>query len=63
MPAASRPVASPAAPDPVRRPGDRARVRRLVARDLETLRPGEQRGWWLREALAAEPGVPCPPLA
>ena len=28
----------------------------------EALTPGAQRGWWLREALAAEPGVPCPPL-
>lgn len=62
MPTASRPVARPA-PDLARRPGDRARVRRLVARDMDALRPGEQRGWWLREALAAEPGVPCPPLA
>ena len=25
------------------------------------LTPGAQRSWWLREALAAEPGVPCPP--
>ncbi len=25
------------------------------------LRPGEQRGWWLRDALAADPGVGCPP--
>jgi glycine/D-amino acid oxidase-like deaminating enzyme len=24
--------------------------------------PNESRSWWLREALAAEPGVPCPPL-
>jgi glycine/D-amino acid oxidase-like deaminating enzyme len=26
------------------------------------LTPGQQRSWWLREALAAEPGVPCPAL-
>ncbi len=26
------------------------------------LSPGAQRSWWLRDALAAEPGVPCPPL-
>ena len=27
------------------------------------LTPGAQRSWWLREALAGEPGQPCPPLA
>src|SRR4029077_13221729 len=27
------------------------------------LTPGAQRSWWLREALAAEPGSDCPPLA
>jgi glycine/D-amino acid oxidase-like deaminating enzyme len=27
------------------------------------LTPGAQRSWWLREALAADPGRPCPPLA
>ena len=27
------------------------------------LTPGAQRSWWLREALAAEAGAPCPPLA
>ena len=59
MPTAAKPRHA-AAPDPGRRPGDRARVRHLVARDLETLRPGEQRGWWLREALAADPGTACP---
>ena len=47
--------------DPGNRRGDRARVRRLVERDMEALRPGEQRGWWLRDALTADPGVPCPP--
>jgi glycine/D-amino acid oxidase-like deaminating enzyme len=26
------------------------------------LTPGTQRSWWLREALAADPGAPCPPL-
>jgi glycine/D-amino acid oxidase-like deaminating enzyme len=26
------------------------------------LTPGKQRSWWLREALAADPGAPCPPL-
>ncbi len=25
--------------------------------------PNESRSWWLREALAADPGTPCPPLA
>ena len=30
---------------------------------MAALRPGEQRAWWLREALAADPGEPCPPLA
>lgn len=27
------------------------------------LTPGAQRSWWLREALAHDPGQPCPPLA
>ena len=27
------------------------------------LTPGAQRSWWLREALAADAGRPCPPLA
>lgn len=27
------------------------------------LTPGAQRSWWLREALAAEAGAPCPPPA
>ena len=30
---------------------------------LDGLNPGQQRAWWLREALAADPGAPCPPLA
>ncbi len=30
---------------------------------MAALRPGEQRGWWLRDALAADPGTPCPPPA
>jgi glycine/D-amino acid oxidase-like deaminating enzyme len=29
---------------------------------MATLSPGARRGWWLREALAADPGSPCPPL-
>lgn len=28
----------------------------------DALTPGVQRSWWLREALAAEPGPVCPPL-
>jgi glycine/D-amino acid oxidase-like deaminating enzyme len=28
----------------------------------KALTPGAQRSWWLREALAAEPGAPCPAL-
>jgi glycine/D-amino acid oxidase-like deaminating enzyme len=28
----------------------------------KALTPGAQRSWWLREALAAEPDAPCPPL-
>ena len=28
----------------------------------DALTPGAQRSWWLREALAAEPGSNCPPL-
>jgi glycine/D-amino acid oxidase-like deaminating enzyme len=27
------------------------------------LTPGAQRSWWLREALTADPGAPCPPLS
>ena len=27
------------------------------------LTPGAQRSWWLREALAQDPGAPCPPLS
>jgi glycine/D-amino acid oxidase-like deaminating enzyme len=30
---------------------------------LATIPPDGGRSWWLREALAADPGVPCPPLA
>jgi glycine/D-amino acid oxidase-like deaminating enzyme len=30
---------------------------------LGNVRPGAHRSWWLREALAADPGQPCPPLA
>ncbi|HYM50383.1 MAG TPA: FAD-binding oxidoreductase [Candidatus Limnocylindrales bacterium] len=26
------------------------------------LHPGAERGYWLREALASDPGAPCPPL-
>lgn len=26
------------------------------------LTPGRQRSWWLREAIAHDPGAPCPPL-
>jgi len=48
------------APRPAR--GEHARLRRVVARDMAMLRPGEQRAWWLREALAVDPGEPCPPL-
>jgi glycine/D-amino acid oxidase-like deaminating enzyme len=33
---------------------------RLLDHDLA---PGARRSWWLREALAADPGEPCPPLA
>ncbi len=28
----------------------------------DALTPGARRSWWLREALAAEPSSPCPPL-
>lgn len=37
-------------------PGMRARLRGPEAAPLES------RSWWLREALAADPGAPCPPL-
>lgn len=40
--------------------GRRTRLRRLVDRDMATLAPGARRAWWLREALDAEPGEPCP---
>jgi glycine/D-amino acid oxidase-like deaminating enzyme len=30
---------------------------------MASLHPGAARGWWLREALEADPGEPCPPLA
>ncbi len=43
-------------------PAERARLRRLARADVAGLRPGEQRGWWLREALEADPGTACPPL-
>jgi glycine/D-amino acid oxidase-like deaminating enzyme len=35
-----------------------------IADDLAGLAPslGRRRAWWLREALAIEPGAPCPPL-
>jgi glycine/D-amino acid oxidase-like deaminating enzyme len=59
---ASRPVGDPGSRARRRVSGEAARLRRLVERDMATLRPGEQRGWWLREALAADPGEPCPPL-
>src|ERR1700730_13449445 len=29
----------------------------------DALTPGAQRSWWLREALAQDPGLVCPPLA
>jgi glycine/D-amino acid oxidase-like deaminating enzyme len=35
---------------------DRARLRGPAGM------PDESRSWWLREALAADPGAPCPPL-
>ena len=63
MPTAASPH-RPAVRDPApARPGDRARVRRLVHADLARLTPGAQRAWWIREALAHDPGVPCPPPA
>jgi hypothetical protein len=35
----------------------------LLARDVARLAPTlDRRAWWLREALAADPGPPCPPL-
>ncbi len=38
--------------------------RMTLGADLERLAPlvGTRRGWWLREALAADAGAPCPPL-
>jgi glycine/D-amino acid oxidase-like deaminating enzyme len=37
-------------------PADRARLRGPEST------PDAERSWWLREALAADPGAPCPPL-
>ena len=31
-----------------------------MTRDLALLEPGVRRGWWLREALEADPGAACP---
>jgi glycine/D-amino acid oxidase-like deaminating enzyme len=41
-----------------------AKLASILARDLERLAPvvGTRRAWWLREALAADPGAHCPPL-
>jgi hypothetical protein len=46
-----------------RRPPAGRHLRAIVERDLEGLEPGAQRGWWLREAIDADPGGPCPPPA
>ena len=63
MPTSASPRRSPSTGAPVGRPGERARIGRLVASDLARLQPGAQRGWWLREALEADTGAACPPLA
>jgi glycine/D-amino acid oxidase-like deaminating enzyme len=42
-------------------PGDTSIARLNLTGDALT--PGAQRSWWLREALASEPGANCPPLA
>jgi len=35
----------------------------VVTRDgIDVPAPGAARSWWLQEALAADPGAPCPPL-
>lgn len=41
-----------------------AALRSVLASDRATIAPilGTQRSWWLREALADDPGAPCPPL-
>ncbi len=60
MPTAAR--RHPSAPADERpRPGEGARLRGLVERDMAGLEPGARRAWWLREALDADPGVACPP--
>ena len=63
MPTAAKPRRRLHRSEPAAAPGDRARIRRLVAADMDHLRPGAQRGWWLREALESDPGVACPPLS
>lgn len=39
-------------------------LRAALARDRQRIAPilGTRRAWWLREALADDPGAPCPPL-
>ena len=63
MPTAAKPRRRPHRSELAASPGDRARIRRLVAADIARLQPGAERGWWLREALEADTGAACPPLA
>jgi hypothetical protein len=36
----------------------------MRATDAQSIpKPGSRRAYWIREALAADPGQPCPPLA
>ena len=63
MPTAAKPRRRPHRSELAASPGDRARIRRLVAADMARLQPGAERGWWLREALDADPGAACPPLS
>jgi glycine/D-amino acid oxidase-like deaminating enzyme len=64
VPTAAAPRRAPSR-DEAARPGERARLRRLVERDLADLTPGTRRAWWLREALEAEREAggagACPP--
>lgn len=52
--------------DPVRRSAGgvtRYKESKTVGLDIPERADDARRSWWLREALAADPGTPCPPLS